>query len=177
MRRRLRRRVGRHAPAEINITAFMNLMVILVPFLLITAVFSRITILQLNLPDTEAGAVQANRDFEPEVIVRDKAIVVGNRNGATLARIEATASGHDYARLSEILQQVKARFPDKLDATLLVEADIPYDILVQVMDSMRFVQVVQAGGIYNAELFPDISIGDAPDGNLRVASRQAGHRQ
>jgi biopolymer transport protein ExbD len=36
--------------AELNITAFMNLMVILVPFLLITAVFSRLAILELNLP-------------------------------------------------------------------------------------------------------------------------------
>ena len=48
-----RRRGGRRQQqeaAELNITAFMNLMVILVPFLLITAVFSRLAILQLNLP-------------------------------------------------------------------------------------------------------------------------------
>ena len=56
MRRRLRRRTGQHEPGDINITAFMNLMVILVPFLLITAVFSRITILELNLPAAGTGA-------------------------------------------------------------------------------------------------------------------------
>ena len=38
--------------AELNITAFMNLKVILVPFLLITAVFSRLEVLELNLPGT-----------------------------------------------------------------------------------------------------------------------------
>ncbi|NIO40724.1 MAG: biopolymer transporter ExbD, partial [Burkholderiales bacterium] len=36
--------------AELDITAFMNLMVVLVPFLLITAVFSRMTVLDLTLP-------------------------------------------------------------------------------------------------------------------------------
>ena len=36
--------------AEIDVTTFMNLMVILVPFLLVTAVFSRMTVLQLQLP-------------------------------------------------------------------------------------------------------------------------------
>ena len=41
---------------ELNITAFMNLMVILVPFLLITAVFSRLTILELNLPALDAAS-------------------------------------------------------------------------------------------------------------------------
>ena len=48
-----RRRGGRRydgESTELNITAFMNLMVILVPFLLITAVFSRLAVLELNLP-------------------------------------------------------------------------------------------------------------------------------
>lgn len=40
---------------ELNITAFMNLMVILVPFLLMTAVFTHLTILELNLPKAQDG--------------------------------------------------------------------------------------------------------------------------
>ena len=54
------RRGGRHHrndTAELNITAFMNLMVILVPFLLITAVFSRLAILELNLPGSSSEPV------------------------------------------------------------------------------------------------------------------------
>jgi biopolymer transport protein ExbD len=54
----------RHTGAdELNITAFMNLMVALVPFLLITAVFSRLTVLELNLPGSESVA---NPDQPPE---------------------------------------------------------------------------------------------------------------
>ena len=170
MRRRLRRRAGQHEPTDINITAFMNLMVILVPFLLITAVFSRITILELNLP--AAGTTQADSEpsFQLEIIVRANGIEVGDRNGGLIKRISTNESGHDYRQLSRLLQQLKARFPKKLDATLLLEQDIAYDTMVQVMDSIRVAQVVQAGSVQLAELFPEISIGDAPADTARIAS-------
>ena len=170
MRRRLRRRTGQHEPGDINITAFMNLMVILVPFLLITAVFSRITILELNLPAAGTGQTDSERSFQLEIIVRANSIEVGDRNGGLIKRIPASETGHDYRQLSELLQQVKTRFPDKLDATLLLEADIAYDTVVQTMDSIRVTQVVQAGAVQLAELFPEISIGDAPVNSSKVAS-------
>lgn len=155
-----------------DITAFMNLMVILVPFLLITAVFSRITILELNLPASGNGQTQQDQQFELEIIVRENGIEVGDRNGGLIRQLPAIETGHDLAQLSDLLQQVKARFPEKLDATLLLEADIPYDILVQVMDSVRVAHVVQAGSMQLAELFPEIAIGDAPPGNIKVASNK-----
>ena len=170
MRRRLRRRTGQHEPGDINITAFMNLMVILVPFLLITAVFSRITILELNLPAAGTGQTDSEQSFQLEIIVRTNSIEVGDRNGGLIKRIPTSETGHDYRQLSELLQQVKARFPDKLDATLLLEADIAYDTVVQVMDSIRVTRVVQAGAVQLAELFPEISIGDAPADSNKVAS-------
>ncbi|HED18649.1 MAG TPA: biopolymer transporter ExbD, partial [Gammaproteobacteria bacterium] len=64
MRRRWRKRRS-SCPPELDITAFMNLMVILVPFLLISAVFSRITILELDLPAPGTASQQKNKD-EPE---------------------------------------------------------------------------------------------------------------
>ena len=170
MRRRLRRRAGQLEPADINITAFMNLMVILVPFLLITAVFSRITILELNLPAAGTTQTANEQPFQLEIIVRANSIEVGDRSGGLIKRLPTTETGHDYRQLSEMLQQVKSRFPEKLDATLLLEADIAYDTMVQVMDSIRVARVAQAGSVQLAELFPQISIGDAPGDNARVAS-------
>ena len=99
MKRRLRRS-HRSDPAEINITAFMNLMVILVPFLLITAVFSRVTILELNLPVANEQAHAEPDRLELEIIVRTDGIEVGDRKGGLLKRIVATATGHDYQQLS-----------------------------------------------------------------------------
>ena len=51
-------------------TTFMNLMVVLVPFLLITAVFSRITIVELDLPSAQSAA-PSTPTFRVEVVVRE----------------------------------------------------------------------------------------------------------
>ena len=162
-------------PAEVNITAFMNLMVILVPFLLITAVFSRITILELNLP-TPGSANQAAKQDEPEklpleVIVRQQSIEIGDRKRGLLNLVAITPDGGHLQQVSDMLQQIKARFPDKLDVTLLLESDIPYERLVEMMDTLRVAQVKQDDEIVTAELFPAISIGDAPPASVKTAVR------
>ncbi len=172
MRNRFRRRRHFRDPGDINITAFMNLMVILVPFLLITAVFSRITILELNLPAAADQAQQDQpREFRLEIVVRTDGIEVGDRDGGLIRRVPLKGGVHDYEQLSQLLQQIKARFPDKLDATLLLEPDTDYETVVQVMDSVRSARVVQAGSVVSAELFPEISIGDAPDTRMKVATQ------
>jgi len=172
MRNRFKRHQRPQDPGDINITAFMNLMVILVPFLLITAVFSRITILELNLPASTSEAQQEKpQEFHLEIIVRADGIEVGDRNGGLVKRLQLKDEGHDYEQLSQLLQQVKARFPDKLDATLLLEPDTDYETVVQVMDSVRTARVVQAGSVISAELFPEISIGDAPGTRMKVANK------
>ncbi len=170
MRRRLRRS-RRPESTDINITAFMNLMVILVPFLLITAVFSRITILELELPAAADPSVVAKERFDLEVIVRAGRIEVGDRKGGLFRHIPVTESGDHYEQLSQLLQQIKARYPDKLDATLLLEANISYDKVVQAMDVIRVARIFQEGELQTAELFPEISIGDAPVTRMKVASK------
>ncbi|MEE8308354.1 MAG: biopolymer transporter ExbD [Gammaproteobacteria bacterium] len=159
-----RRRRKQHDTAELNITAFMNLMVILVPFLLITAVFSRLAILELNLPTSQ---VEEQDDSEPEfmleITVRDASIEVGDRNQGMLTNIESDGEDYDLEKLSEYLVSVKEKFPTKTDATLLLEQDIAYEVLVQVMDTVRVVEELdEEEQVFKAELFPEISIGDAP---------------
>jgi len=160
MLRSRRRRL--HEVAELNITAFMNLMVILVPFLLITAVFSRMAILELNLPSSSSSTDEPAQEFQLEITLRKASIEVGGRGAGVLKVIENNAQGYDLVALGDFLKKVKSRFPDKTDATLLLEPDISYDSLVQVMDTVRVAQVLQNASLVKAELFPEISIGDAP---------------
>ncbi|MFQ5993809.1 MAG: ExbD/TolR family protein [Acidiferrobacterales bacterium] len=157
-----RRRRANKDPADLNITAFMNLMVVLVPFLLITAVFSRITILELNLPPASENQVKLKKKLELEVILRKDALEVGDRNRGLIKRIESRDGQHDLEALSMVLQQIKAQFPQKNNATILAETTTPYDLLVQVMDAVRVVEVSQGQSMVHAELFPEIAIGDAP---------------
>ena len=160
-----RRRRNRHniETAELNITAFMNLMVILVPFLLMTAVFSRVAILELNLPGSSTEPADPQElVFKLEVIIRDGQIEVGDRNVGALGVYPNEADGYDYEALSAKLSEIKESYPEKTDASILLEADIPYNTLVQVMDRVREVESVVENAIVRTDLFPDISIGDAP---------------
>ena len=158
---RIRRRLTKQ-PGEMNITAFMNLMVILVPFLLITAVFSRMTILELNLPPASSSSKDTKQELQLEITIRKNALEVGDRHSGLIKRIDNGAKGYDFKMLSEVMKQIKSHFPDKLNATILSEPETSYDVLVQVMDAVRVAEVVQAGVVTQVELFPDVSIGDAP---------------
>ena len=160
------RRRGRHHDhdtAELNITAFMNLMVILVPFLLITAVFSRLAILELNLPgSSNEPADPQEQTFQLEVIVRMDQIEVGDRNQGLLGVYPNTEDGYNYEALSEKLSDIKKGYPEKTDAAILLESEIAYDTLVQVMDKVRIEETLEDDSIVRSDLFPDISIGDEP---------------
>jgi biopolymer transport protein ExbD len=144
-----------------DITAFMNLMVVLVPFLLITAVFSRMAIIELDLP-AASSTVAEEPSFQLEVTIRADGLEVGERSQGLLTRLPRTDGQHDLDGLADYLQRVKSNYPDMSNATVLLEPDVPYDTLVQVMDVLRSYQVGEGRQVVQAELFPDISIGDAP---------------
>lgn len=157
------RRAHREAP-ELNITAFLNLMVVLIPFLLLSAVFSQLSILELNLPpDTKS---QANNDKKKvrnfEVILRKDKLVVADTIGGVLKVIENKDGKHDFAALSKFLTKVKVRFPKKQNISILLEPNIEYELLVKAMDTVREVEVVEAASVVRKELFPQVAIGDAP---------------
>ena len=159
MRVRRLRKQGAH----LEITAFINLIVVLVPFLLSTAVFTRLSVLDVSLPAQNTSVEQLKaEDLKLEVVIRPDALEVGDRIGGLIQRIPNAANGADVKALSALLVQIKTRFPDKADATLLAEPATSYDTLVQVMDTMREQIIPQGPKVAHAELFPNISIGDAP---------------
>lgn len=141
-------------------TTFMNLMVVLVPFLLISAVFSRIAIVELDLPSAK-GAPPTAPTFRVEVVVRDAGLEI--MDGAqVIAAIPKVNGKYDLPKLSEYLVAIKREYPEKEDASVLLEPDIKYDHLIQVMDTVRSVEMHDGGQASRADLFTAISIGDAP---------------
>lgn len=162
----MRIRRPRKPVAHLEVTAFINVIVVLVPFLLSTAVFSRLSVIELSLPAKNSGVEQLKvDDLKLEVVIRPDALDVGDRIGGLIQHIPNNAQGYDLASLATLIQQVKAKFPDTKTATVLAQPNTSYDVLVHVMDSVR--EGVPAGADPHAkgsavELFPDISIGDAP---------------
>jgi len=170
-RHHYRRRTKKPA-YEIDVTTFLNLMVVLVPFLLITAVFSRLTIVELNLPSSAGGPSSKNEGFTPEVIVRELGIEITN-GSQVIASIPNKDDEFDLETLSDFMVELKQTYPEQDAASVLMEATIPYDYLIQVMDIVRSVEVpienesgepVEEGEqqfeLY--ALFSEISVGDAP---------------
>ncbi|TVS14695.1 MAG: biopolymer transporter ExbD [Gammaproteobacteria bacterium] len=161
--RRRRSKARRQEQQELDITAFLNLMVILVPFLLITAVFSRLAIIELSVPTSADGGEAVEESLQLEVIVRGDAIEIGGRDAGLLTVLPRDEeAGYDFAGLNTYLQRIKAEDPDRTVATVLLEPDVNYDVLVQVMDAVRLYEAEAGGAMVQAELFPDIAVGDAP---------------
>jgi biopolymer transport protein ExbD len=169
------RKLQRHnrKPAELLLVPMIDIFTVLVTFLLMTAVFSRTVILQINMPASQTEFREPPPGLQIEVMVRKDLLQVADRNSGPLATLPNKDTGYDYDGLTEYLKRVKAKFPEKTDATVLLEHDTPYDILVQVMDHVRIFEVSQGLTTVQAELFPDISIGDAPATDTPVAGGPA----
>lgn len=164
MSKRTARRVRMPESVELDITAFMNLMVILVPFLLITTVFTHLTVLDINLPTTSqtSSAPDKKKTFEINVIIGKKHFIVSDNNNRIIKKIPTFKTGGHYKILNSVLKQIKVRYPEKTNITILSQQNSKYDSLINTMDAVRVFNAVEDGEIVQIELFPNISIGDAP---------------
>ena len=154
--------------AELNVTSFMNLMIVLVPVLLLNMVFSQLAVLDLRLPtgDQNDPAVINPEDVTLEVTIRKTGFVISRtymEQTESLKELPKIGDKFDFEGLSSALQDVKKNpiFADKTDIVLLPESDVDYQTLVTVMDTARIYPAVVAASLVDAVLFPDISLGDA----------------
>jgi biopolymer transport protein ExbD len=182
--------------AELDITAFMNLMIVLVPVLLLGMVFSQITVLDLKLPEAAADSASDSPEKKQiELLIRDDALQVNYPRGILLKRIpkvdvvvdtsdsnpQATtdasvvdeskpAKTHDFKLLSLVLQEVKRQLREKgienRAITVLSEPNTDYQTIISAMDTVRSYKAVVVTSVVDAELFPEVSFGDAPPVNL-----------
>jgi biopolymer transport protein ExbD len=159
VKRNHERRRGKH---DLNIVPMIDMMVVLVFFLLFSAVFTRTSILELNLPAANAEVPDLPKGLQLEVIVRKDRIEIADRGTGLLKSLpSAVTAEYDYRGLSQYLQLIKSKYPEKTDASILLEPDISYDTVVQTMDTVRVFKAPDSGISYG-ELFPDVSVGDAP---------------
>lgn len=158
-------RMRRRDPAEMNITAFMNLMVILVPFLLITAVFSRLAVLELALPAPDSESVPVENETDRlSVIVRTDTLQVAV-NGSVLQSFPLTEEGFDLLAVNELIVEIRERIAAEVTSvTVLLEPDVDYDQMIQAMDAvrMKLPDETTTSVTERTPLFPNVAIGDAP---------------
>jgi len=141
VRRRRIRRVRK--PVELLLVPMIDIFTVLVTFLLMTAVFSRIAIVELDLPSTASQTASAPV-FRLEVIVRKDGLELTNGSDL-IATIPNVNGGYDLKSLSELALSLKHEYPDANNASVLMEPDIAYDNLIQVMDAIRSAEAPPAG--------------------------------
>ncbi|MDN5862604.1 MAG: biopolymer transporter ExbD [Salinisphaera sp.] len=159
------RRLHEKQAEHLNITPFMNLMVILIPFLLITAVFTKMAVLEVNLPAANTQTNDVPNELRLEVIIRDNSLVIadGRQRVGTIGKTEE--GKFDYSALSTLIQKIKQQNPEAKQARVLLEPDTRYAVLIHVMDALRMVRIPAPDNTGDGEkipLFPQIALGDAP---------------
>jgi len=148
------RRKHRHPmrkATELNLVPMIDIFTVLVTFLLMTAVFSRITIVELDLPSSASTTV-ATPQFRLEVIVRQEGFELTNGT-SLIATIPKVDGAYDLKKLGELVLALKLDYPNADDASVLLQPQIEYDHLIQVMDVVRSTEL-PANSELLAELQP-----------------------
>jgi biopolymer transport protein ExbD len=171
-----------HEPAELDITGLLNVMIVLVPVLLMTIVFSQITVLNLKLPEGGAGGPSDLANEEVELVIRADHMEVNFPRGTLLKTIpnktivNTTVANTavpnteqqvpDFDLLNLTMQDLKKLLTEKniekKAITILSEAETPYQTLIAAVDASRSYKTVVAAAAVDAELFPEVTFGDAP---------------
>jgi len=148
--------------AEIDVTSFMNLMIVLVPVLLMSMTFTKITVMEINLPELGGGPSSSSLDqSQLEVMVRKTGMQVFFPTGSLVKDIPLLEDGkQDFQTLSLVMREIKLQVADKQDALILLTKDLEYQTLLNAMDTVKSYQTVVVASVAEVELFPQISLGD-----------------
>jgi hypothetical protein len=97
-----------------------------------------------------------------QVVVRPDSLELRDANLGRFKFLPRSETGTDWRQFTDMLVAIKMRYPEQQDVTLLLDPDISYKTLIQVMDHVRTADVLQMAQLETVELFPNISIADAP---------------
>lgn len=141
---------GRKTSLEVNLVPFIDLMSVLITFLLITAVWTQVSMIQIGSSIYSKKSGEQSAPITPDM---DKIVRVDIRQdgyfvtvGTDRKLIPRVGEGFDREALMEILKKAKLLFPDKLDALVAMDDNLAFDHLINGMDT-----ILKAG-------FPKISV-------------------
>lgn len=166
--------------ANVDLTPIMCLFIILVPMLLLTAVFERLAVLKAHLPEAStlrgpspgeppqpSGIVELRLMIRPEGLELEGTLS-HDPDGKEKETYEdfrvsfpLVGDRFDLEGLQGHLKSLKSRYPRHEKIVFLVEDKVTYDIIVQAMDACREEIFEEQGREVRRPLFPSISISEA----------------
>jgi biopolymer transport protein ExbD len=126
---------------ELNLVPFIDLMSVLISFLLITAVWTQVSMIQIgsSLYGKKSDS-QPNPEPPPHADIILKVEVTGKGYTLTVGKqamaLPFVGGDYDIAGLTAQLQRVKQLYPDKTDAVVAVQDDLAYEQLIKAMDTL-----------------------------------------
>ncbi len=152
---------------ELDVTAFMNLMIVLVPVLLLSMTFASVTVLELRLPELTGGKIESDKaQSRLELVVKPEGINIFFPENKLLGQIpslkyDGEEATYDFAKLALVMKAIKSQNPDKRDIVIRLDKSINYQNIILTMDAVKSYQDVVVTSLVEFELFPEISLGDA----------------
>lgn len=175
-----RRKSSQHQ-LELNLVPMLDALVTIVSFLLFSTAFMAIVVIDTPAPvlgtvdeqveNLKTKPLQLTAHIQAhQIIVSDWS---GSREKHVIASITDPASGepkHDIEQLHKILIEIKTRYPEEKKLILKPDAGIPYETIVEIMDSARFLDPKtdppsykkneQGVDVPTNELFPEVIFGN-----------------
>jgi biopolymer transport protein TolR len=135
------KRGGRRTNMELNLVPFIDLMSVLISFLLITAVWTQVSMIQIG-----SSLYGKKSDTQPapeppplsDIVLKVEVRAVGYvlTVGKQAISLPLQSGAYDEAGLMAQLQRVKQLYPEKKDAVVAVADDLHYEQLIKAMDSL-----------------------------------------
>lgn len=147
---------------ELNLTPIMNIFMIIIPFLLLTAVFAKTAIIDIYLPQEDKAGTGNTADAGDIAILTIKTTEKGFELGGVGSGISISKSNGDlnFKGLSKELIKIKDKHPKQEEVILLFTRDVSYDMVVKVMDATRETTEIMDGKPVKRMLFPFPSLGE-----------------
>jgi len=154
---------------DVNLVPIMNLFVVLIPFLLMSAAFFSISVINASVPALQKEKTDlAKSDVAVTMMVRMKpdAFTV-TASSDTLARpeldklraeISRGGEGKGLQDFSDHLLACKQRYPKSETILLVPDASIEYQDVIAAMDAGRWTELVQEGATVRYDMFPNVVI-------------------
>ncbi len=124
--------------AYINLVPYIDLLMTIMTFLMMTAVWTQIAMLEVQ----NASGGQEAQPEEPDpnkpkpilILVTDRAVKIQEEQNPDLREFAATADGYDMNGVKIELKRLKDARPDRTEVKIQSEDGVKYSNLVQLID-------------------------------------------
>lgn len=131
----------RQEEVDVNIIPVMNIFLLLIPFLLLTAAFVQLAVVELSLPSLNKGQGQQTLERPQNLVLIILAVKETGfqlkAQGFKFDPLNKVNNQYDYRQLIRQLKQIKQAHPYAEDILLSPDNKVKYDIIIKVMDRCR----------------------------------------